>query len=268
VVDEMNDKAKIVDAGNLHKYRTEIPNTVDDMGLSVYAYRLYGHLKRVAGDAGKCWQSTRTLADACGMAAGTVSKAKIELKEAGLIKIKGEESERGGRDYHVIEIVDIWLENFIKYTASSPHELASSPDEQPSSYDELASSPGELKKNSIKHKPIKNNPIKNGGAKAQRDPLLDNGAVILYKSIIKLTANDVQRKLIAESVTDLELWNKTLVHWKLIGWSPRNVIGMVDLYSKGGPGDNGNSKPNGKPKKVNNAIEYLKQQLEADDGNQ
>jgi hypothetical protein len=38
----------IFDEGDLRKYRTEIPNIVDDLALSPHAYRLYGHMKRSA----------------------------------------------------------------------------------------------------------------------------------------------------------------------------------------------------------------------------
>jgi hypothetical protein len=36
----------------MRKYRIEIPNLIDDAGLSVYALRLYVHLKRVTGAEG------------------------------------------------------------------------------------------------------------------------------------------------------------------------------------------------------------------------
>ena len=141
----MNDR--IIDNGDMRKYRTEIPNSIDDARLSVYAFRLYAHLKRVAGDSGKCWQSTATLAESCSMSGGMVSKAKKELQAARLIEIEQVENKRGGRMFHNITVCDIWMENFIKYSTTSQHELASSPHEQ-------ASSPGELKKElKFKNKP-------------------------------------------------------------------------------------------------------------------
>jgi hypothetical protein len=86
----MTDPTRVVDAGDLRLYRTEIPNLIDDMNLSVYAFRLYVHLKRVAGasNEGACWQSTRTLATHCGMSASKVSESKQELVDAGLIEIE------------------------------------------------------------------------------------------------------------------------------------------------------------------------------------
>jgi len=144
---------KINDKGDPRKYFIQIPNLIDDLDLSVYAFRLYVHLKRVAGDDGTCWQSTRTLSKECGISMGKIPDTKKELKDKGLITIEHKPTKRGGRDYHEITLVDIWQKNMDTY-ASSPDELASSPDE-------LASSPHELKKNSIK-----NNHNKNSGSVA------------------------------------------------------------------------------------------------------
>lgn len=95
------------------KYRTEIPNMIDDAGLSVFAVRLYVHIKRVAGDKGKCIQSTRTMAEMCKMSVGKVSASKKELLNAALIKIRKVKVSSGYSDE--ITIVDVWDENFDVY---------------------------------------------------------------------------------------------------------------------------------------------------------
>ena len=121
---------KIIDRGDLHKYRTELPNSVDDSELSVYAFRLYAHLKRVAGDNGKSWQSTKTLADACKMSTGSVSEAKVELCDAGFITIVKGDTKKGESD--TVYIIDVWAENFTKYAPTpSPVEDPHSQDERP-----------------------------------------------------------------------------------------------------------------------------------------
>jgi predicted transcriptional regulator len=89
------------------KYFTVIPNIVDDMGLSVYALRLYLHIKRVADENGKCAQPTATLADKCNISINTVTKYKQELLERDLISIEQKNIGRG-KPLHVITIVDIW----------------------------------------------------------------------------------------------------------------------------------------------------------------
>lgn len=92
---------------------------VDDMGLSVHAFRLYAHMKRVAGDSGVCWQSTRTLARACNMSVGKVSGAKKELRAKGLI---ARDEQLGISDRFII--VDVWDRNYRTFTEGR------SPDEQ------------------------------------------------------------------------------------------------------------------------------------------
>ena len=154
---------KINDAGDSRKYFMQLPNMIDDLNLSLIAFRLYIHLKRVAGENGVCYQSSDTLAKACNMGVASVVKAKKELLEARLIQLE-ESKEKSGRPYHIITITDIWPDNMAKYgkinlakeTQSSPHELQTSLDELQSSPHELQTSPGEPKKNLIKNNPIKN----------------------------------------------------------------------------------------------------------------
>jgi hypothetical protein len=118
--------SNIIDAGDLRKYRTEIPNIIDDMDLSVYAFRLYVHIKRVAGaNGGECWQSTRTMADTCKMSVGAVSKAKQDLMDAGLIVVTHREKEKGETD--IITIVDIWQKNFAAFSTSEPVHVVNTP---------------------------------------------------------------------------------------------------------------------------------------------
>jgi hypothetical protein len=111
---------------NERRWFTMIPHIVDDMGLDPYAYRLYGHLRRVAGENGACWQSTDTLAEHCKMSAGSVSNAKTALADAGLIKI--EHKTKNGTRYHHITIIDVWAKNRAAFT-DSPEEDARSPGE-------------------------------------------------------------------------------------------------------------------------------------------
>lgn len=98
------------------KPRIELPVLVDDAGLSPYAFRLYAHIKRVAGDDKTCYQGTRTMADVCRMSLGQVSRAKAELVAAGLITL-AKKSTRGGL-VDEIRVVDVWEANRAKYPPS------------------------------------------------------------------------------------------------------------------------------------------------------
>lgn len=113
------------DRSSLPRYRVELPILIDDMNLSVYAFRLYVHLKRVAerSEEGSCWESARTLATACNMSSGQVSKAKDELERNGLI-VRHIKMLRGGIGDD-IAIVDIWPENFKRYAPESDHRKES-----------------------------------------------------------------------------------------------------------------------------------------------
>ena len=64
-----------------------IPNIIDDMALSAPAVRPYLHIKKVTGDDGVCYQRQRQIAAHRRMAYNTVARAKIELIQAGLIKV-------------------------------------------------------------------------------------------------------------------------------------------------------------------------------------
>jgi len=168
----------IIDAGDSHKYYSQIPHLIDDTQMSVHAFRLYVHIKRVVGKNGKCWQGTRTLAKKCNMSVGMVSQAKEELRSLKLIEIELVRDKKG--EHHEITIVDIWPENMQKYSQS---EQGCSCGEQGCSCDEGARSPGEPKKN-----PVKNNSNKN-------EEEGKSNIYQLYESSIGPMTNDIADKL-------------------------------------------------------------------------
>lgn len=95
-----------IHAPDLRKYRTELPNLVDDMGLGPYEFRLLVHYYRV----GDCWESTRTTARKCAMSVGKVSEARRGLERRKLIEIG--DNAQGTLQ---INVVDIWPQNFQNY---------------------------------------------------------------------------------------------------------------------------------------------------------
>lgn len=119
------DEYKIKD--EKRKWFTMIPNIVDEMELTPHEFRLYIHLRRVAGENGECWQSTRTLAEACRMSAGAVSNSKQRLIDHGLIDVYEKTSDKG--QYHLITIIDVWEQNFERFASRSPDERPRSPGE-------------------------------------------------------------------------------------------------------------------------------------------
>lgn len=140
---------QVVDEGRGHF--TIVPNMVDEMGMSVYAVRLYLHLKRVTGEGGVCWQSVRTLAKACTMSQTSVVRAKRELAQANLIRIEQVKSAVGDYDSDRITLRDIWLENAQRYSAGVGVPTGNTGVPSRNRGVPLV----ELKKNPIKKNPIK-----------------------------------------------------------------------------------------------------------------
>lgn len=57
----------------------------------------------------------------------------------------------------------------------------------------------------------------------------------VYREVMHLTANRVQREEMDRLVRDLELWRRTLKYWMLHNWNPFNLPGLLDMYKQGGP---------------------------------
>ena len=67
----------------------------------------------------------------------------------------------------------------------------------------------------------------------KRDPNLDVPAVKLFRDVVHLQANHIQRQEIALTVTNLALWEAVLLEWMLSGRNPKNVLGMLRQYELG-----------------------------------
>ena len=143
----------IIDASDLRKYRTELPNLYDDSDLDPYEYRLLGHYKRV----GICRESLPTTAKKCRMSEGQVSKKRQSLANKTFIKL--ERVDMGGKRYRlVIRVIDRWIENFSRYSGLTIEEITEqvkkgspSPREGSPSPREGSPSPREGKKELIKN---------------------------------------------------------------------------------------------------------------------
>lgn len=94
------------------KFRTEIPNIIDDLGLDPHERALYVHYKRACG-AGDCeWiESVRITAQRTKMSIGQTSQARNRLVERGLIR-----TIRKGNDGTAVRIVNIWDLNTTFYS--------------------------------------------------------------------------------------------------------------------------------------------------------
>jgi hypothetical protein len=109
---------EIQDLSSNHKYRTEIPNIIFEIGLTPQLIGVYSAIKRCAGDIGSCFKSENTLAKELKISKSTLHKyiemLSIEnpiLKKQLLIK-ENRISENGDFDTNLIAIKDIWPENY------------------------------------------------------------------------------------------------------------------------------------------------------------
>lgn len=110
-------------------YRIEIPNIVDDSDMSPFTFRLYAHVKRVAGPCGSCDQGVRELARACKMSVGQVTKSKQELIDGGWVTSTRKPTRGGWIDS--LMPVDLWEQNYATYARSEPvHDVNTNQDDE------------------------------------------------------------------------------------------------------------------------------------------
>jgi hypothetical protein len=94
------------------KFRTEIPNIIDDLGLDPHERALYVHYKRACGSGNCEWiESVRITAQKTKMSIGQTSQARNRLVERGLIC-----TIRKGNDGTAVRIVNIWDLNTAYYS--------------------------------------------------------------------------------------------------------------------------------------------------------
>lgn len=110
---------KLLDKSRDRRYFTIIPNFlwVSELGLTAMDFKLYATIKKVAGESGECFMSTRTLAAEAGISMGAVSASKGRLEDAGLIIIVAKRRRNGGQPVDHISIVDIWQRNMEHFVA-------------------------------------------------------------------------------------------------------------------------------------------------------
>lgn len=150
------------DNGSLHKYRTEIPNIIFELGLDPYALAVYLIFKKIAGDHGKCWASQESIANMCGMGITKLKEVKKILQQPfelldglPLIRIK-KRQDSGESDVIVIE--DIWEKNFEHLSIKNKNKGASPNDGGGCRETTGGASPRDTKEEPLKKNQIKEEP--------------------------------------------------------------------------------------------------------------
>lgn len=180
----MTDNYQIQDLSSNHTYRTELPNILFHLGLDPYELAVYCAIKRTAGDHGKCFKTTATLA-----ADANIDRKKyIEVKNAlacktfdilggkSIIHIQKRVDEKKGNMPDLITIIDIWPENY-SYFLDQKKKTPCGQQPQPlvaSSHNPCGQQPQKeepsLKKNQYQEEPPppQTPPIKNGGGAEEK----------------------------------------------------------------------------------------------------
>lgn len=113
----MSQNSEFIERKPDHYYRIEIPNCIDDAGLDPYEFRVYSHIKRIAGDGGHCFRSHKNMALHCKMSERKLEKCLISLCKTNpflkypLIVKQTRKQENKNNLTNVYEILDIWSIN-------------------------------------------------------------------------------------------------------------------------------------------------------------
>lgn len=76
-----------------------VHSSLDDAGLSAYAFRIYCHIARRANQTGHAWPGIESIAKVCGISKNTVKSAIAELEERQMLKVIRSEGGRHSNRY-------------------------------------------------------------------------------------------------------------------------------------------------------------------------
>lgn len=218
-----------------HSNFAMIPNLVDDAGLSVFAYRLYGHLRRVAGDEGACWKSVRTLSKVCRMSPASVMKARKELLSHGLIECQARANQYGGRDLIEIRIIDIWGKNGENEQVSKMEQQVSNNAQQVPDVN-LARAKSDTEEESVNKITIKR--VEKKGKSSRGDPRSSHPAIQAFREVTNRYPIRVLYTVIIEKLgenPDLSKLNACFLEWCKRGYNPNASTWLEDWYKNGIP---------------------------------
>lgn len=112
----------IKDLSSNHHFRTEIPNILFSLGLKPTEIAVYLILKKTAGDNGYCIKSSQRISDEANVNIKTYYEVKKTLStkifpiiQKPLISVTERKKKTGDADTSLIEIIDIWPENYVYF---------------------------------------------------------------------------------------------------------------------------------------------------------
>jgi predicted DNA-binding transcriptional regulator len=198
-----------------------IHSEIDDMGLTVYEFRIYARLVRRSGQKG-AYESVKKMAEGCLMGEHTVRKAIQGLTERGMVR----RQERAG--YTAV----YWLTDVSRWK-TTPYGSVTTP---------LTDQSGvPLTDQEDEGTPREGTPIrtlsKSAGNFPSVDPTLSHPAVLAYQQTFtdwRLAAHQ-REKLVAFAGKDaarLDACRKTFEEWRTNDWSPKNLTGMLEMAER------------------------------------
>ena len=124
----------IQDKPHEKKFFSLFPNIIDDLDLNPYEYRLYGALKRMAGEKGECFCSNKFLSKKTGISLRqlqytkkSLSLPRKELNGKSLIQCIPQKNEKNLKTTSIIILNNIWDENMIHYLSPPKKNTACDP---------------------------------------------------------------------------------------------------------------------------------------------
>jgi hypothetical protein len=115
---ELDEEFNVEEEKSDHHYRTEIPNIVFKLGISIQAIALYAYLKNTAGDKSACWKKQKTICGDLDISPASYVKYRKELAKPQsllngkpLIKIQIRKNADKSNQTTKIFISGIWRDN-------------------------------------------------------------------------------------------------------------------------------------------------------------
>ncbi len=233
-----------------------IHSELDDLGLSLQAFRVYAHLaRRRNARTGTAWPSYATIGETCfrpnfPKASQTTLRRKAmaavkELVGRGLVTVHQRKAEHGGFTSSEFRLTprSAWQNTGV--VSLTPGVVSMTPggvidtkkdiqlntslvlqkDHEGGAPSAVADDAG--------HAPAKSPIPQNQKPKGQPLPPTKNQAVAIVREVTGKAPNQTQAAAITQAIDDTERWRNVVQDWTLSGYKAGNVAGMIDVYCNG-----------------------------------
>jgi hypothetical protein len=217
-----------------HHFRTELPHILDELPISIYAYRVYAKIKKHAGDEGYCSVSIPRIAKEINCSEKKVREGKRELEQPfslldgkPLIRVTKRPKVGKNHETDLITIVPIWRDNgdYCRSNYNTNKKVPTgSPQEPPLvPHRNHPGSPQEPKE-----EPLNKNPLKRDNVSPQREK----------KKTFKLSLSPEQRNAFDKVMSHPFKWCDKPKENDVCAWmlsmkiSPERIISALKLLTQ------------------------------------